>query len=299
MVGAANSYPASRSFAGSTRWPERSISSPISPKSVRIAKPGHGEDRRPRERRAERLGELLVRHRVGRGDVDGSAQVGAQCSPVGADDVLQPDPAEPLLAAADAASDTELERQEHPLERAAVVRQDDALTQMDDANARVTRGIGRSFPRSRDVGDEAGSELRFLGQDLVAAIAVGPDRGRADEYGRTGIEGRRRPGKETGRRRARLEDLALSRIRPALSDVLPAEIDDRIGAVEARRVELARGRIPANLTGAGRLAANEPQDVVPIGPKCRQECRADEPGSAAHDDSHDRSLASGSPRAAV
>ena len=92
---------------------------------------------------------------------------------------------------------------------------------MGDANARFARRVGCRLPGARDVGDEAGSELRFLGQDLVAAIAVGADRRRADEDGRAGIERRRCPGKEAGGRRARLEDLALSRIGPALPDVLP------------------------------------------------------------------------------
>ena len=59
------------------------------------------------------------------------------------------------LPLTDAASDAELERQEHPLERTTVVCQDDALTQMDDANTRFARGIGSPLPRAHDVGDEA------------------------------------------------------------------------------------------------------------------------------------------------
>ena len=75
IVGDANSKPASRSRAGSARWPskEHVLAHLAEERSDRERR--RREDRRPPERVSERLGELLVRDRVRRAEVHDAGEV--------------------------------------------------------------------------------------------------------------------------------------------------------------------------------------------------------------------------------
>ena len=102
---------------------------------------------------------------------------------IGRDGVVERDPAPPLATAADATARTELERQQHPRERSALLRENDPLAQVCGAKPRGAGGLGRGLPRLDHVGQESRAGHGFLVDDLVAAVAVEPDRGCAHEDG--------------------------------------------------------------------------------------------------------------------
>ena len=148
---------------------------------------------------------------------------------------------------------------------------------MGNANARFARRVGCLLPGARDVDDESGSQLRFLGKDLVAAIAVSADRRRADEDGRTRIEQGRRPGKEAV---VVVRDSRISRCRASVQRCpMFSPLRLTIASVPSTREAASSpaAGFQTNLVRAGGLAANEPHHVVSVRPKRRQECRADEP----------------------
>ena len=140
--------------------PPSSISSPIWPNA---AFDGEGRQRedvgRCRARPSAFTNSWFVTA-PGSRDVDRAVERLLECEQVRGDDVVERDPAPPLAAAADAAADAELERQEQPLQCAAVPRQDDPLPEVHRPQAGGARGLGGGFPGADDVGEKAGARAR-------------------------------------------------------------------------------------------------------------------------------------------
>src|SRR5262249_19649636 len=132
---------------------------------------------------------------------------------------------------------------------------------------------------------------RLLGEDLVASVAVDAGAARTDERRRPGFElgGDRR--EEPRRLRARLQDLPLRPLGPTLIEICTAEVDERLDSCEPRSVDRPPRRIPLDLVGPGRVAADEPDDVVSVRPEGGDQCRADEPRRAADCNLHATSFA--------
>ena len=232
-------------------------------------------------------------------EVHGALDVTPKGVTVGRGHVTQLDPAPPLLARADASADTELEREQHPLERSTSFREHGGLAEADHADPGRSRGVGGCLPGPNDIGEEARSLRRLLGEDLVAAVAVEAD-GRCTHHHRgSRVESSRGPGEQVGRLDARFQDLALVRLGPPLPDVHAAQVHDRVDPEELRSVEIACRGIPTELVSARRLASDEPEHLVSLFTEGRDERGSDEPGRAADDDSHASILTAGDHSPAV
>ena len=106
---------------------------------------------------------------------------------IGADVVVERDPAHPLLARTEAAAEPELEREQHPLERAAVRGEHDAGADGHTADPGVGRRRRLRLPR--DARPRRGSRRRARSASvsaLVAAVAVVADRRTRHEHLRLG-----------------------------------------------------------------------------------------------------------------
>src|ERR1700691_6025783 len=92
------------------------------------------------------------------------------------------DPAHPLPAVADAASQSHLERRQHGTERAVFGAENDSRPQVRSANVSLYRRHGRFLPLLANLAEKSGSRSAFLTQQFVAAIAVIADRRTGDKY---------------------------------------------------------------------------------------------------------------------
>src|SRR4029453_13464602 len=86
------------------------------------------DDRRTANGPAERLGELLVRHRIRRTEIHRPREAALEHEREPGEEIGEPPPAQPLLARADAARDAESERGQHASESAALAGENDALS---------------------------------------------------------------------------------------------------------------------------------------------------------------------------
>src|SRR5207302_10873384 len=109
------------------------------------------------------------------------------------DEVGDVDPRPPLASAPDAAADAEPEGSEKARENPTRRRENESLTEVDDADSGGSRAFGRGFPRATDLGEESGPESRLLGQDVVSSVeAVDGDSACAHEHARSLLERDRR-----------------------------------------------------------------------------------------------------------
>ncbi len=234
MSGCPNVKPAASSLVGATRWPSSSISSPICPKAAFTAVAGSGKIAGRCRARPRALTKLPVRDGARRDHVDGACERLLEREEIGGNGIVERDPAPPLATAADPSARAELERQQHPGERPAVLREHDPLPQVHGAEPCGTGGLGRSLPRLDHVGQEPRAGHRVLVDDLVAAVAVEPGGGRADEH-RTAGEAGGSLGDQARPVHPRVEHSAPHVVAPALADVLSREMDDRLDALERTR----------------------------------------------------------------
>ena len=129
------------------------------------------------QRAAERLGEVLVGDRLGRGAVDRRhSSVAVERREVDADEVVDVDPRQVLVAAGDRAADAGLEGRQHRLQRAAVLVEHDAGADVHDAQAELGRRVRLALPGDADLGEEVVAGRRVLADALVAVLAVVADR---------------------------------------------------------------------------------------------------------------------------
>src|SRR5262249_58489913 len=83
---------------------------------------------------------------------------------------------------------------------------------------------------------------------------------------------------------------ALVAIGPATVERRTAQAHDRFDAREIGGIERAGDGVPTDLVGSRGLAADEPEDVVPLRAQRGTECRADKTGCATDRDFHATSL---------
>ncbi len=227
------------------------------------------------QRPAERVGELLVRHRVRRGEVHDPGE--RRCASTKRVRGGRRRRARPSSTTAcrfrSGRRCPSLNGSSMRSSAPAVPREDDSLAEVDDADAGLASGLGGRLPGATDVGQESAAERRLLGQDLVAAIAVDADAA-AQTKTSTGVARARRPSARASRwRRPRVEDLALARRGPALPDVLAAEVHDRVDACSRAASSSPAAGSQRISSGARRLASDEPDDLVPLGSERRNERR--------------------------
>ena len=140
-----------------------------------------GQHRRAVQHATERVREVGVRHRVRRGEVDGTAQPVVVDRGTGARRSRRRARSSSSTACPSPACRPSPSRNGRSmlLQRTAVLREHDAGADDDRAHARVGRGPGLGLPGLAHVGEESVAGRAVLGEDLVAAVAVVADRRRA------------------------------------------------------------------------------------------------------------------------
>ena len=132
---------------------------PHDPARHRARDPAVGEDLdvvRAVQGAGELLGEDRVAHRVRGDDVVGAAHfAGVDGVDECVDDIVERDPAPPLLAVAELAAEAELELRLERRHHAAAARDHETKAQVHGADARVAGGLGGVFPIAHDVGEKA------------------------------------------------------------------------------------------------------------------------------------------------
>ena len=96
----------------------------------------------------------------------------------------------------------------------------------------VEVGLGGRFPSDTDLGKEALSRRALFRQDLIPAVPVIPDRGRADEDLRPAGQAGQGPGQEARAFDAALPDAGLlCRRPPPAGDAFPGQVDGGLDAL--------------------------------------------------------------------
>ena len=249
MSGCWKAYPASSRRRGST-WALASSSPDISPSATRSAgagtcstEPGRrspeyrqAEHGRAAERRVQRLGELGVRHRMRRGQVQRARDVRPVEQEAHRPDLVgERDPAHVLAAGPERYAESELEDGHQPAQRAAACGKDEAGAQVRGPDPRGPRRVCRLLP----VPDEVGQESRARRRGLVRLTAVGvpvPADGRsAQQRGRRLVQPGQPGGERPGAANPAVPDLRFARGRPApVSDPGPARWTTAATSVKAR-----------------------------------------------------------------
>ena len=216
-----------------------------------------------------------------------------------ADHVVEVDPGHVLAPAGDRAADAELEEGQHLLERAARLRQDHARARQHDPHAELLGPVRLRLPVDRQPREEVVARGLGLVEALVAARSVPAARGLGHEHARPLALGqlRERGHEVAGREDARVADLALGVVAPALGDRLAEQVDDGVAAaqrVERRRLGL--GRLPlegldAELPLGPGGVARERDRLVAARAQLADERSADHPGRAGDRDPHQPSAA--------
>ena len=97
-----------------------------------------------------------------------------------------------------------------------------------------TAGCGGRFPGDTHLAEEVVPGPALLGEDLVAPIAVVPDRRAGHQHPGPVVETRQRGGEQGGGGGAGLEHDSLALVGPSLvADAGAREVDDRVDALEA------------------------------------------------------------------
>ena len=86
------------------------------------------------------------------------------------------DPAQPLPAAADPATQSQSKRGQHHRQGAAVAIEHDSEAQIHHANSRIERRLRRRLPVARDLRQETGSVATGLREYFVAALSIKTNR---------------------------------------------------------------------------------------------------------------------------
>ena len=202
----------------------------------------------------QRVDEVAVPDHARGGEVVDALERMLERVEVGRDDVVERDPAPPLRPAPDAAADPQAERQQHPLQRTAVLREDESLTEVHDPRAGGAGRVGSRLPLPDDVGEEPLTRRGLLGQLLVAALPVVAHR-RGEEQRRPGIEARDGLREQSRAVHARVANAPLRFGCPPLIDAVAGEVHDRGDVRERILVDRARGGIPGRLVGRTRARA--------------------------------------------
>src|SRR6185369_933008 len=141
------------------------------------------------------------------------------------EEIVDGDPAHPLVARADWAAEADAEWREHLRQSSAGGGQDYAEAEVNDARSVAGERLGRGFPGAADVGEEAGAFTARLVEDFVAAVAVDADCGGRHQDARRPRERGQRFAEDAGAVGAAVHDPALSFQGPsAAGDVFAGEV---------------------------------------------------------------------------
>src|ERR1700720_2191968 len=137
--------------------------------------------------------EFLVSHRVWRHDIYGTAHllVGNRVAD-DSDHVFDRNPRHPLLPAAEAATNSELEWCEHLRQRATFAGENNPGAQHDRTNASLGGAAGFSFPVTADQCEEVCPVGARFGENFVASRSVVADCRSDDQHSRFLLEPRKR-----------------------------------------------------------------------------------------------------------
>ena len=132
--------PALSSRSGTTRWPPSSMTSPISPNIARTAPAGRGTTAGRRSTRPSVFTNSRLVTGIGARDVHGAVdRLGEEQVGDGADQVVEADPAQPLVAGAERAAGAGAKGRQHAPEGAAGRREHDAEPHGHDPDAGAAR----------------------------------------------------------------------------------------------------------------------------------------------------------------
>ena len=210
----------------------------------------------------------------------------------GADRVVQGNPAQVLRSRTHGTAKTEFEGKQHPGERALPAAHDEAKPGVDHADTLVARGMRGVLPLAADFREKGLAAGLILVEPAIAAIAV-ESRCRSDHprFGRR-FKFEEGPGKQACGADAALDDLALLPLGPpAGTDVFAGQVNGRVEPLDLSPFEVWRGGVPEDfVSGRTPFLPDELRDVVAALPECFAQSRANEPGRATDENSHDRGL---------
>ena len=164
-------------------------------------------------------------------------------------------PGHPLPAVAQPSARAQLEGQRHPRQRPAVRREDDSESQAHHARAEFGPARGFRFPFAAKPGKKIVSRGACLRESFIAAVAVVTDGRCRNDYARRPLQFGKLPEQvPCGVDPAAPQQFLARRVPSASGDGRPREMNERVRALGARRVELARNRVPCDgLRGRTRL----------------------------------------------
>jgi hypothetical protein len=282
-----NRKPLARAAAGTTRWPFSSSSSAKSPRASRRGAAGAGSRAGRPQGAAQRAGEGGVADGFRRRAVERSHQAG-RGDGVGdqAHQVVQVDPAHPVVSGPERPAQAELERRQHARQGPAVEGQDQADAQAHDAHAQVLGPQGRALPAPADRAREAVEPVGGLVQHLVAAQAVPADGRAADQHGGPAVQPGDQGDHGPGHRQAGADDPPALGGRPqAVGDRLAGQVDDGVDPrVAGDLVQVGDDADWGGQAGGGGAVAGQGGDLVSRADQGRDQAPADQARGAGDQD---------------
>jgi hypothetical protein len=192
---------------------------------------------------------------------------------VDVDQIVEPNPRQPLPSTAQPATQTRREQRAHQPQRPAVGGLHDAGTDRHHPQARFRGHSGGALPVGNHAGQESVTANAVLTQQRVTAVeaVVADGRGADERAGGVPAAGRQL-GEPAGGLDAAVPDGRPVFGREPSGDRRARQMDHRVHPVEQVRSGLLR--IPLPLIAATRLTAHQSNDPVPAAGQERRQCRA-------------------------
>ncbi len=190
---------------------------------------------------------------------------------------------------------TEFERCEHLLQSATFRTHHDADSQIDDSDASIASRLRRFFPFGARLTKEARAGLAVFSHQIRTTVSVVADRRGTNEDLRWILQFGQRVSEQRRAVNAAVANQTLHPLRPAtMSDVVPAEMHDRVAAFQCGRIDRSRCWIPGDVprwlacvvTVMRGLSPDKPHNVVTASRQKRNELRADQAGRTSDCDFH-------------
>ena len=182
--------------------------------------------------------------------------------------VLHINPAHPLPPVSASPAQSQLERQQHRAERSALRAEHDPGPQLCRANAGLHGGHGRFLPLPANLRQKSRARRASLSQHFIAAVAVVPDRGSANENLRFLLRLRQSPRQIPCPSHAAVSNLRFLLLGPSSEDGFTRKMNH--GVKSRHRLGCNRyRRIPRNLPRTPSRTPHQPHR----GPSTRSERR--------------------------